>query len=963
LNLIARKKELGVLKQCLVASARGQLRVAFILGEAGVGKTVLMDTFSSQAAKVRSDVVIASSRCYHLAGSQQEPYLPFVQILQQLAAGDQSRGWDRIKRGLAELAPEWIQIVPVGGDFVAAVLRTIQWGYAEFRGSGKTLDFSRYLIQYSNALRLMAESFPLILKVDDLQWADNASLDLISFLVDHLVSSRILLIATARSQEIFLGKGEVHPVRRLIDQMVARDRAIELELSNFSQEDLRDFLAHTRHQLPGELVDRLYRLSGGNPFFIRETINLLHARRLFRRERGDFIFVSSDLDMEIPSTVRGIVQQRLNLLDEDSRRLLSCASAQGERFASRVLSLILSSEELALLEKLRLLEKVHKLILELERQQLVEKVGYEYQFVHALIQESLYKDLTLGQRQHLHHEIACNLENIYGEDVDFYCADLAFHYERGGDPAKAVEYHLRASARALGRLALEDAEVYLNAARRIIVTLAPSTQVKSWELKAYALEAQRCSLKGDYVNALVACEKGLLECSTLYNKERAQLLYWQSVILDWQGQHQLAVDPLSEALNLTPNIINDQRLLGMLYARYGSFYQRLPLPEVLSALKKALEISEQNHLPDVKVMALENLAAVTMNRTDNPEEAFSYASQALQISQEFNWLPDQVRTHRILAYASRHLKRRKDALFHNERAVEIARQSGVPDSLHMALNSLALTYRDTCGNWQSALECLHQAEQVALQYRFPISRGVLDVWFTTVLGLGDWIEAGRIADLFRQRIDTAYPRSWGFYYRQMGHLAYATRQVDKAVEAYQQALQAFSNGPSSRDNFRIQPYLGLALADAGELDKAAELLYPAAEYWENRRPGRFARSLRALARLSCQKGKILEALKYLERAESISRDLDNGGSWPHYPHIAIDLANVLLELEEAERAVPFGESAFSMLNEWGHFLTAEAAWVSGRALKAVEEHSAAKERFQIARKKYSQLGFTFPAEN
>lgn len=164
---------------------------------------MLMEHFITGLQKKRPDIFVATSRCYSTAGSQQDSYLPFIQILGQLVENKKGDTlWDRVRRGMAEVAPEWVEVVPVVGDVAAATIRTAQWIHREFSNPGTGPDISRLMIQYTNALKLVSETAPLLLWIDDLHWSDNATLDLISFLADHAKDSRILLVASYRPTDV-----------------------------------------------------------------------------------------------------------------------------------------------------------------------------------------------------------------------------------------------------------------------------------------------------------------------------------------------------------------------------------------------------------------------------------------------------------------------------------------------------------------------------------------------------------------------------------------------------------------------------------------------------------------------------------------------------------------------------------------------------------------------------------------
>jgi len=247
INLVAREKQLEQLERLLKEELTENLRIVFITGEAGGGKTALVEAFVKPIREehIPSDFFVANGKCYEVAGSLQEPYLPFVQILETIL--NENKGspiWDHLRNGIAELAPEWLQAIPIpGSEVAAAAIRTIQWGQREFQDRGNKIDLSRRLVQYVNALRHVSEKVSLILWIDDIHWADNASLDMISFLADHAQDARILLIATYRPSDVAHDiDDKPHPVRQLVNKLKRYNQCKLINLSNFNLVDIQKYL-------------------------------------------------------------------------------------------------------------------------------------------------------------------------------------------------------------------------------------------------------------------------------------------------------------------------------------------------------------------------------------------------------------------------------------------------------------------------------------------------------------------------------------------------------------------------------------------------------------------------------------------------------------------------------------------------------------------------------------------------
>src|SRR5512133_1969721 len=172
MELVSRQEQLSRLDELLQRALRGQMQIALITGEAGIGKTVLLEEFIHRSQRLHPELFVARSKCFEVAGAGQEPYAPFVQLLDGIASGKKdSITWDRLRVSLVELAPDWLQQLP-GGNLGTAVIRTLSPGQAAGEKID-TVDKQRRMVQLVNALRLVSYNSPMLLVIDDLHLADT----------------------------------------------------------------------------------------------------------------------------------------------------------------------------------------------------------------------------------------------------------------------------------------------------------------------------------------------------------------------------------------------------------------------------------------------------------------------------------------------------------------------------------------------------------------------------------------------------------------------------------------------------------------------------------------------------------------------------------------------------------------------------------------------------------------------
>ena len=430
-SFVGRKRELGELTVALEEAVSGQGRLFMLAGEPGIGKTRTTQELASYAEDRGAKVFWG--RCYEEEGAP--PYWPWLQIIRSYV---QQAGTDQL---IAELG--------AGAADIAEIVPNIQGKITDLE-TPQALDpeSARFRLFDSIAtfLKNASQSQPLMLVLDDLQWADRSSLLLLEFVSRELGDSRLFLVGCYRDTELSRRHPLAETLARLSREPVFRRQV----LGGLGQDELGQFIeAATGAQPSQELTDTIYAHTEGNPFFMTEVIRLLS-------ESGELTGGGSATPdgLGIPEGVRDVIGQRLNRLSEERKEVLTTASIIGREFDFRLLN-ILSGEmsEDQLLQTVDDAMSIH-LIQEVPGQ--IDR----YQFTHSLIQQTLADGITTSRRVRLHARIAGALEELYGEDAESHAAELAYHYARAdavAGPDKLVYYSLLAGERALAAYAIEDA--------------------------------------------------------------------------------------------------------------------------------------------------------------------------------------------------------------------------------------------------------------------------------------------------------------------------------------------------------------------------------------------------------------------------------------------------------------------------------------------------------------------------
>jgi tetratricopeptide (TPR) repeat protein len=288
----------------------------------------------------------------------------------------------------------------------------------------------------------------LILVLEDIHWADSASLALLHYISRAIVTERVLILATFRSEELDSdAKGKPHQLVETIHLMGREDLFKEIKLTNLDQDNVRRIAeSMLSGEVDDELVEKLSKESRGNPLFIVEFLRLLFEKGKIIRNQDQWQLSADKLGL--PSKVREIIMRRISALRPDQRRILDVASVIGEKFDPDLIAGVLSKDRLEILEVLNGI---------LQSTSLVTIEENSYRFDHSKSQEILYNELSLPLKREYHARIAEKIESTSQNDKGLWISDLAYHYAQSGNKEKLVKYALLAGQEALARFSNTEA--------------------------------------------------------------------------------------------------------------------------------------------------------------------------------------------------------------------------------------------------------------------------------------------------------------------------------------------------------------------------------------------------------------------------------------------------------------------------------------------------------------------------
>lgn len=492
---VAREEELEKLSTFLDDTLAGRGRVIFVTGEVGSGKTAMIQEFALRAQQMHSNLLIAGGNCNAHTGIG-DPYLPFREILCLLTGDIEARWiagaitktqatrlWGTLRlsvQAIMDSGPDLIDtfvhgaalvarassVAPAGAEWLARLKKVV-----ERKAAGPTTvkpNQSDLLEQYTRFLLELVHKQPLLLILDDLQWADTGSISLLFHLCRRIESSRIMIVGAYRPAEVASGRGgERHPLESVINELQREFGDCSLELGqNGDREFLNAYLDTEPNKLGVEFRDTLYRQTKGHPLFTVELLRSMQKQRMLAKsEEGQWI-EGPALDWEkLPSRVEAVVEERIGQLSNSLREVLTLASVEGEEFTGEVVARLQNVDDLEMVRLLsRELDKRHRLVNALGVQQTNGQRLSIYRFRHILFQKYLYNSLDDTERTYLHEKVGTVLETLYGDRAKEIAVQLALHFQKAGLQEKEIDYLERAGERALHGYANQEAVHFLSKA-------------------------------------------------------------------------------------------------------------------------------------------------------------------------------------------------------------------------------------------------------------------------------------------------------------------------------------------------------------------------------------------------------------------------------------------------------------------------------------------------------------------
>jgi len=678
--LVGREAELGQLLGALQIAATGLGQLVLLVGEAGIGKTRLAQEVMLRAQERGFRVLVGW--CYQQRASA--PLFPFVEALATAVA----------------LAPE--EVVKKAASRWPDLGRLTPSAATPDIGSDDAGGLQRVLNAVTGFFQLLAADAPLAVLLDDLHWADSASIELLQHLARHLHGDRVLLLGTYRNAEV----DRQHPLETALGDLTREHLVAELEVRRMTP-DGTAALVHSHlavQEASVELLNFVHERTEGNPFFIEELLKAMIEQRVIHEKDGDWQRTEVG-DIQLPHSVRSVVGQRVGRLGPGAQDMLHVASVLGHEFDLELLLATAMQPEPVLLDHLD--TALAAQLIEERRDGSRERFG----FVHALIQQALYDEQRAHRRRRIHLRAGEALERVQTARTEV-SDELARHFLAAGETARSIRYSILAGDRASAMYAHAEAARHYRIALNLLV--ADDEELQRAEV--------RCKLASE-LNDLDRPDDAIaLYQAALASYERVADPVLQARVhrgIAWVHQIRFdltrALPHLDAALRLWPAEHADREFtLLLLDAARAQLFAR-NTTAAANLAERGLALANRLGDPALEARALLETAVVQWHGVD--------AAAVIRLLDRAEVLGLRARDWPTLqrVYANRSgLRYRHGDLegvwTDSRRAVEIAERMGAPERIAGAL----LNYVENCylrGMWQEGREAARKAPTAGRFYR------------------------------------------------------------------------------------------------------------------------------------------------------------------------------------------------------------------------------------------------------
>ncbi len=710
IELINRVEEMQLLKQAVDRAVQGNGGVVFLSGEAGIGKTRLARELGAYAHL--QGIQVLSGRCPALFRMNGVP--PYVL-------------WNDVIRDYLENSTSE-QLFKVIGYYPAEVAKLVPEVAQKLRVIPKSLPINpehernRVFEAVSQFVTNISRELPLLIILDDLQWADQSSLLLLHYLARGIHRESMLLLGAYRDVYV----NEKHSLFPVLTEL-NRERLLQsVPLKRLSFNDASEMIKRILAQddISTEFSKLVYEKTRGNPFFVEEVIKSLKEDEVIYRRRHEWK-IKEISKIEFPKTVKSVIRARLSRLDEESQRVLTLASFIGKDFTFETLRLASDIEEDRLVD---IMEKLLKTSLVKEEE--VRGVDV-YSFVDIIVRDVAYDEVSRLRRKRLHKAVGLALEKQYAKKIDEHFGELAYHFLESGDKDKALDYFSKAGEKAQEVHAHDEAFAYFQHTLALLeeqegdLEQRVRTMETLGDLKGWTGESEACT---EYWTGALSLWDQLGDkknLARLHGKIANRYWMW-TANKDKASEHHQAALKILEAEPESLVLAGVYEDISHMLWRTGESAKALPWTRKAVEMAKRLSDSEVPRARAGVLARCYNNLGVFSEKSGDTEKAQEYLHEGLKLSLEYSFVPVALAFYNNLSEFQFSVGELQKSFETAKEGMQFARKVG-------ALSSLA---------WNGSVQAMYHVNMGEIPKAISMLEGILEldrkIKFTAHLPYAMW---------------------------------------------------------------------------------------------------------------------------------------------------------------------------------------------------------------------------------
>src|SRR5215471_11304826 len=585
IRVLGREAELAKMRNWLHVALAGDRQVVFVTGEAGIGKTTLVQAFLETADEL-PNIRIARGQCLEQYGAG-EAYLPLLDGFSRLC---RSPGGDQALNLLRNQAPTWLAQMP-------SLVPQPERANLQSQTIGATRE--RMLREMAEAIETLSSETPLLLVLEDLHWSDYSTLDLLSYLARRRDPARLMVIGTYRPVDVILAD---HPLKGVKRELQAHGLCREVALECLSEEVVGEYLnaRFPGHQFPARLRQTVYQRTEGTPLFMVDLVEYLVDQKAIVLEQGRWRLCVdlSEVERGVPANVRELIQKQIERLSQDERTVLEAASVAGMECSSVAIAAGLENTVEWVEEHCEELVQRHQFLSPAWLVELPDgTITPRHRFIHVLYRDVPYRTMTPMRRSEIHQRIAERGVAIYGHRASEIAAELAMHFEESRDWRRAVQYLTQAAENTTRKSAHHEAADLAERGLVILKLLPESTERDQQEIALrIILILSRGAAKGfawDGVESAYADGKDLFRLS----KPSTQVFNWLYLLglfRMFRANTRGALEIADQVLDLAEDLKDPRLIMEAHRARGSTLLEMGRCSEALEHVNRASHLYSVN---------------------------------------------------------------------------------------------------------------------------------------------------------------------------------------------------------------------------------------------------------------------------------------------------------------------------------------------------------------------------------